>query len=753
MNFGVDLFWPAYLAAMLALGAVAAHVLAYRRTSRPVGAGTRRLLLAIRLAAIGLLVFALWRPAVESQETLSRRARLVLLVDTSKSMSIGDEERGSPRTPCSRLARAGDIFSTSSDLWRRICESYEVSASSFSSVQAPLGVSPEALATNGLAGLRADGPVTALGDAVQEASRGATAPEAILMISDGLSNSGIDPLDAAIPGGAAVFAVGVGKDRPTESTRDVAASGIFAPPEAFESSEVTVIGNFRATGFEGRAVRVHFFANGKEVASKEANVNSREALVEARFTWKPEKAGPARLEVAAEPQAGEIIAANNSARTYVDVKKGQLKVLYLEGTFRWEAKFVRLALESARDIDLRLVVPGGDGADLPAVVADNWDVLIVGDLAASRIPKGTLASIADKVAEEGKGILFLGGADSFGAGGYAATPLASLVPFGMSPGDKLVNGLYRVSARPEGPYEGIIALGPERTLDEWEALPPVLAANQVGPPRPGASVLLEGLPVVLDETTGKTSQDGSRAPLPVLAVQDYGKGRSAAVTADGTWQWATGAGISGSTERDAAAGTHRRLWRQLVFWLAKREERGGITLQLALSSHRVEVGRSVEMEAKLLDSDLVPLADATLVAETASDAKDYRTTFRREGDSYRGEFKAPAAGDYTVKVEASRGGNPVAEAESAFVAAAADVEFTTLVARPAILEALARATGGAFAPADGAAEVLSQIQSLARLTRYATLKRSELWSSWWYLSAIVGLLGLEWTLRKVSGLV
>jgi uncharacterized membrane protein len=754
MGFGVDLFWPGYLAAAFALAAAAAHVAAYRKTSRPVNRGTKAGLAAVRLAAVGLLVFVLWRPAIEGHQTVVRKGRLALLVDASKSMSIGDEESGAPAAPCSRMARASSVFSQSDALWRKIADSYDVSAYSFAKDISPLPGAPAELASKPLFGISADGPVTAIGDAIREVSRTAPPPEVIFILSDGLSNAGADPLDAAVPGGAAIYAISTGKDRPTDSTRDVAATGIYAPPEAFTSSEVTVIATFSMTGLEGRTVKAEFLVNGEVKETRELPIDRREAAVEARFTFVPEEAGPVRLEARAEPLADEIVAANNSAATYVDVKKGRMKVVYAEGTFRWEAKFLRLAIESAKDVDLRFVVPKGAGDPaLAAALGEEWDVLVIGDLPAAFLPADKTASVAEAVSEKGKGILFLGGNDALGKGGYAETPLAACVPFEISPKDGIDLGLYRAAARPQGPYERLVAFGEGGSFGAWEKLPPLLAVNRVGAARPGATVLLEGLPVLMDNETGAISSDASRAPAPVLGIEDYGKGRTAAVTADGTWQWATGAGLSGTEERDAAAELHRVFWRQLVFWLAKREERGGVTASLSLGARRVEVGRSVEMEAKVSDSGLEPITDASVAAEMTSGGKTYASKFWLEGAAYKGEFKPPAAGDYIVKLVAARDGKEIAETSTAFVATAADAEFVTLVGRPAMLEALAKATGGKYAPADGAVEVLSSIYRLAKMTEYVKLDRHELWSSWWYVMLVVSLLAVEWTWRKFAGLV
>ena len=752
MNFGVDLFWPGYLVALVASAAVIAHVLAYARTSKPVRRPLKWLLLLIRLGAVGVLMFVLWRPAAESRQMLTRKARLALLVDVSKSMSIGDEETAAGGN-CSRLARASGIFTALAPQWREITQSYEVMPYSFSKEALALPAAPEAFGTAAALPERADGPVTALGDALQEVTRGVPAPEAVLLISDGLSNSGVDPLDAAVPAGMKIHSISVGRQQPTESTRDAAATGIFAPAEAFVSSDVTVVGSFSMTGLEGRAVKVTFLVDGQEAGTKEIKADRREALVEAKFGFKPDKTGPVRLEVRSEALPDEIVAENNYAATYMDVKKGRLKVLYAEGTFRWEAKFLRLALESAGDIDLRLVVTKGEGdVSLAKGLEEEWDVLVVGDVPAAAFPEDKLPAVLDCVSA-GRGVVFLGGANAFGRGGYAGTPLAAVIPFTVSSDEGLDRKPYRVSARPRGPYAQLAALDEAGGYDLWEKLPPLLSVNLVGAERAGATVLLEGLPVMLDAATGEFPADYSRAAAPVLAVEDYGRGRTAAMTGDGTWQWATGAGLTGTQERDRAAAIHRRFWRQLVFWLAKREERGGVTLKATLAKHRVEVGKGVEMEAALLDSDLKPLSDAEVTAQITSGEKKYTSRFWLEGKAYKGEFKPPESGDYKVNVTAVRSGGEVAEAATAFVACATDVELATLVSKPATLAALAKATGGAFAPAEGAGEVFSEIAKLAKLTQYSRLDRRELWSTWWYAALAVALLSFEWGLRKYAGLV
>ncbi|MHC4712197.1 MAG: hypothetical protein ACYTAN_02860 [Planctomycetota bacterium] len=754
MNFGVDLFWPASAAVFLVLCAVGLHLVAYLRTSRPVPGGVRGLLVLIRLLAVALLVFALWRPAAESQETLQRKGRLVLLIDSSRSMSIGDETAGPSNAPVSRLARAAAVFSENSRLWLRVAGAYDVAAYSFARQIDPLPVAAGDLSAEPLFGVEAAGEVTALGEALMKGASGVPPPQAVLVVSDGLSNSGVDPLTAVSGVGAPVYCISVGGAEPSESTRDIAATGIFAPSQGFKNSEMTVLGEFNLTGLAGRDVKVTFSADGRALDSKEISAARGEEIAEARFTYQPERTGPVRLEVRAEPLTDEIVAVNNAAATYTDVKEGGIKILHIEGDFRWEAKFIRLALEGMRDAEVRFVIPRARAREeLSSALGEDWDVLVLGSAPAALFPAQSLSRIVEAVSDEGKGLVFLGGPRAFALGGWGKTPVAALCPFEFSADEIFDPCLWVAEPQKTGVHSEILRISGEDDFSVWGDLSPLLALNTVGKPRPGASVLLIGKPKKRDKATGALSVCPLRDDRPLFALQEYGKGRTAAFAGEGTWQWVTGAGIEDEAARDGAAAAHKRFWRNVVNWAADRQPRGEITLDIETGTHRVKLGDGFQMRARVLDERGEPVGGFEVTAGIDFAGTKEKRALVVDGNGYRLDWDPPAAGQYRVNVKARRQGKELASGETAFITTAVDVEYVTLVSRPSVLAALALAAGGRYAAADDAPYVLDDIMANATSTRYTTLRRRELWSSPWYLAAVLGLLTVEWVLRKLVGLV
>ena len=73
------------------------------------------------------------------------------------------------------------------------------------------------------------------------------------------------------------------------------------------------------------------------------------------FTYTPETPGEFKLTLEAVPQPGELVTTNNQLSAFVQVLKGGLHVLYIEGDLRVEQKFLRRSLDASRDIKVDFI--------------------------------------------------------------------------------------------------------------------------------------------------------------------------------------------------------------------------------------------------------------------------------------------------------------------------------------------------------------------------------------------------------------
>src|SRR5690606_30305229 len=123
----------------------------------------------------------------------------------------------------------------------------------------------------------------------------------------------------------------------------------------------------------------------------------------------------------------------------------------------------------------------------------------------------------------------------------------------------------------------------------WADMPGLTSLNLLGAVKPGAVVLAE-----------KPEDDfGDREPL--LVVQRYGKGRSAALATASTWRW--------QMRLDADDLRHERFWRQFVRWLAASAPDH---VHSGLDRHRYAPGDAVPVSVDVYDPRYNPLEGAAV---------------------------------------------------------------------------------------------------------------------------------------------
>ena len=237
-----------------------------------------------------------------------------------------------------------------------------------------------------------------------------------------------------------------------------------------------------------------------------------------------------------------------------------LNVLFLQGwDFSWDYKFLMRSIATQQDIHVEGVVikaaaQGERGALSDEEFAPNrYNAYVLSDLPATYLTTKQQRMLAEAV-RAGAGLMMLGGHASFGAGGWADTPLADILPVQIHPSDgqnEPPNGIKFVP-NPKGLGSYLLQVGANKTETAriWDMMTPILGANRFSDVKPNADILAE------------TPAPGSQ---PLLVSMDVGKGRSIAYGGN-TWVW-----YRASEESRLA---HRKLWRQIVFWLSHKENQG-----------------------------------------------------------------------------------------------------------------------------------------------------------------------------------
>ena len=317
----------------------------------------RMVLALVRCGIVFLVALGMLRPTLVYTETHKEKATLVLLIDQTRSMLVRDSLNNKTRWE-SLAATLQDPVSVAA--LRNLGRDFEIKAYTFDADIHPVEVKDGKL-------VLPDSPTgqeTAIGaalDAVLNQENGKRVL-GIVLLTDGRQQA-VFPRDASPQDVAArlrhqsypVFPVPFGQSRGLGGVQDVAVVDFPPPAAVFVNTEMAIHGEIKISGYVNKPipVRVHH----GDVRGHDGSRSSRTSrprtdgeVLPVDFTYTPETPGEFKLTLEAVPQPGELVTTNNQLSSFVQVLKGGLHVLYIEGDLRVEQKFLCRSLDASRDI-------------------------------------------------------------------------------------------------------------------------------------------------------------------------------------------------------------------------------------------------------------------------------------------------------------------------------------------------------------------------------------------------------------------
>ena len=713
----------------------------------------RLVLVLLRLAAFLALAFCLLRPSIIATSRTRQQATLLLLADASESMTVADGPSGQSRwehlretlaaaAPAARRAVADEALTIRTWVFDR--EARELPAEKEEPPQ--LG-SWQRLPS---------AEETAIGSAIEDAARALAGQRlaGVVLLSDGGQHAypprDLPPQAAARrlgDGAVPLWSITFGRSRGAAQSRDAAMVSLSVSETVFLGNKVEVAGRVRLDGLTDREATVRLSVEQPdgslaEVARRIIRATAEAAEEPVRLEWTPDSLGERKLVLAVDPIEGETVASNNELSTFVEVVDGGLRVFYLEGSPRVEQRFLRRTLASSPDIqlDFRWIDSNRRDfwpVDLGQELARDYKVFLIGDLDATALRPRDLTALRARV-EAGAGIGLLGGFHAFEAGGWGSSPLGRLLPYEKDAlarqrfGEPIRADLHEpgpLQLLPDRRFGGVSILRQAETAAEslalWQSLPPLDGANRLGRLLPMAKPLA-------------VTADGR----PLLVAREYGLGRVLTFAADSTWRWAM----------QGAAEVHRRFWRQLVLWLARRDDADGETLWLKLARRRITVGSPLAFDTGITrpDGTLVEGLDLSAVA-IAPTGESRPVRLLRQGESCTGTITGCAEpGDWRLLVRSGPDQNEIA---ARFTVFRQDLELANPRANALLMRQIAGVTEGGVRLPEELPDIFTELADEPAEFTTAEQWSASLWDSWPLLAVLVGCLCLEWYLRKRWGLV
>jgi hypothetical protein len=742
MAFGFDPVLPLWL--LVALGVVLAAGVrwSYSQSTRDLAFNRRLTLGGLRLGAVLLLLLCMARPVLSRHGQLEEKGICFIAVDSSSSMSFRDAGQGR-----SRWDQVTSIVAANKSTIETIQEKMELQRFLFGVSTDPVSVLP---GESGALSKTPNGTSTDLSALLEKLSAeaaGASTSGAVI-ISDGRHNAPKDIIPAAIALGRAgvpLYIIGVGQEATPGDFKDIRIRQMAVPEKAFVGGRMLIGLEIESTLAASAQVPLVVEINGKKIYQQpvrlRAGPNVTLPVIEVPYI--PEALGVHRVVATVGAVSGESNVLNNVASGFFRVFRNKIGVWYVEGAIRKEFGAIRSALESAPNLSLKALnafaVQSSAEIELLPSSLEEWAqcrLVIIGDMAASRFDPQSLARLA-KFVEDGGAVLFIGGFNSFGAGGWQDTPLAAVLPVELSAGDGMQSGPLTISVMPDEAAHNILKIDetPEKNSEIWHTLPQLPGINKVKNSKPAAHVLLRA---------------GSRE---LLVVQDYGKGRSGVFTADMTWQW-----IIKADKPDA----HKAFWRNLVTWLTRSDYRETDKAVFADSDRlQYHVGDEAVFGAHVHASETSAerLKAARIVAtltrtDTPGDAPLFAEDVGAGPGDFARRFALGTPGSYRFTATAVATDGSIIDKDSLDLQVSAlDLENDNPKANLKLLRRIAALSGGAYFEPVNAAKAFDLLRKDSGGYSKPVTQIEDLWNTWWMLMAFITILSLEWGLRKKWGLV
>jgi hypothetical protein len=761
----------------------------YRRERRELSRPRRALLVGLRLLVLGALAVMLVEPVLVTSRNETIRSHLPLIVDDSESMRFSDpytdESRAAlvaaalrlksqgKRSPVERLRESPRLDLVKASLGPnldKLRRGRELFVYDLESASRTVGASR----TRELDEIKPSRGVSPLGDALRDvlALHRGRPVAGIVLVSDGRSNAGEDPLraaEAATRQGIPIFLFAAGAD---EGPRNVRLAEIEASPVVFARDPMTLGVVVEARGLrdtEG-TISLEQRVNGSDwqaVGDQRVALGEDGILKRVTFRIVPRVVGDYEFRARVGDAGPELTLDDNVATAAVKVVRQQIRVLLIAGAPSPEVQFLHNALLRDQHLESAIWIQHADpgfkqGGDRPIIRlpgdADElgrYDALLLIDPDMRALGPQWTELITNFVGKDGGGLVFVPG-ELFSQQLFEADDSESeeggrwtrLLPVVREPGLFRTEAQVRLSTQttylleltPEGRGDPIFEFhaDPIKNRAVLTSLPGMYWSFPVTRARPGATILARH---------GDPRMQNQHGRHVLVASQLYGPGRTVFLGFDSTYRW-----------RYLSEDYFDGFWARLIDRVGRSKALGGrFPFQVHLGKSGYRVGEQVSVGVRFTEAAAVAEASRLVAELEVAGQPPEPVQFERAADDtdlLTATFPADKAGAYTLRI------SPATAAEAG---AAVRVSTTTFRVEPPrrevdepslnrpLLNDIARVTKGRvfdFTTIDQLDDAIAM-----REVNQTLEDREELWDAPLLYATIVLGLTAEWILRKIFRMI
>jgi hypothetical protein len=535
----------------------------------------------------------------------------------------------------------------------------------------------------------------------------------IILISDGIYNSGISPVYTPLR--QPVFTLGIGD---TTQRIDAYVKNVAYNKIAYQGNRFPVRVEVLMNSLPDQLIQVSLLQKGKQVASQTQNSEKKNILY-FDFQAEADEKGIQRIDVSVKPVGNETNTRNNYASIFVEVVEGKKKILLVAPAPHPDVKALRAVAEKNENYEFIIHIPGvmeaPAGALQPAAV----------DLAIFQQPfddTGKTINLYNNMKRAGVPmLLMLGGKTNF----------KQLAINGLPLGFEASGQTDEVLPVMNDQFRNFVFNQNAPTV--FASYPPVnVPFGKLGYP-PQAQVMLW-------QRIGSVTTN-----RPLLLSWEEGAQKVGVLIGEGIWRWRL-------DEFDAQGNTQSfdEVFGKLIQYLSTRDDKR--KFRCFPIQNEFTDAESVIFESQVFNDLYESVYGNKVQIEIRDDENQLRTfNYVLNPGNLRYRFGAMEEGVYRYRASTEVNGKRE-EVRGEFLVRQQSVEIQNLTADFNLLRRLSAQTGGRFYPISASSQLTDQ---LGRYEAKSIIRSEDSFNSIinlkWMFFIILGLLTAEWFTRKFLG--
>ena len=722
-------------------------------------------LLFLRVVGVLCLLFAIFDPLWLTVRRPEEPTRVVLLTDVSSSMDVADAGEDT------RLERAKNLGKKLIDSIKEYADyDYLLFTDTLLDSSSGDNIDKQAVRNTDIGQVLVElcSPVDDNSDGNVDNLTTKNA-DAYVMLTDG----GDEVVDSVVMPDGPMYIVGVGSelpDMPDTAIDDVDCPDVIEKGSNFEITiDMFAVGTGSLDEFGKVELLLEEYDGEKWYQFDRQEVNLSGGRERAKIAVdNNDDVGVRRFRARLNSGVRELTLLNNSREFTVEVEYKEINVLFYAHEIGWEFRAVRRELSDDPSISLtalfRLGISGGESQFVIQGERNNNDTflengfpddlanlqlyscIVIGSIPADSWTTAAERALKDYVAGGGA-VVFLGGPNSFTAGGYERSELAELMPFrvGGLRGETFLRGRFPVSVPGYAQTHSIMSGVAERLQRERDVS--VESVNLSGELKTAATEIMS-----VSTADGKT---------PLIAINRFGQGQVMAVTTNTFWMW--------TRQNENLRYCFGQLWRQSVRALTGKDGAGRI-LSVRWDKEYYNPGERAEAMVTVagnyqagslhLRGGLTHNGETEKVEIISAGGGEGQAFDGTPGRLYSFGFELTSPGDYLFELSAVLPGTELVDREDTILEkydkslAVGRVlnEGADLAVDHAFLNDLAARSGGAYYK-EGEIDKLIMLISDKVLQKAVTTEVAIVEDKYIFLIILLAVLTVEWMLRRRKNLI